>query len=66
MRKRDEIFGLDETVAVLEIGGGIFSRAVAQIRGFKIPSKNYIFGYHPHRRHFRRHFVSGVAMKLQV
>ena len=47
VRKEDEIFRLDETVAVLEIGGGIFSRAVAQIRGFG-SFKNYIFGYHPH------------------
>ena len=56
VRKRDEIFRLDETVAVLEIGGGIFSRAVAQIRGFGSFEELY-FRVSPARRHFRRRFV---------
>ncbi len=56
VRERDEVFKLDEAVAVLEIGRGILPGQVTQIRGFGSFEKLHL-RISPARGHFSRRFV---------
>ena len=51
VRERDEVFKLDEAVAVLEIGRGILPGQVTQIRGFGSFEKLHL-RISPARGHF--------------